>query len=629
VPEPSQLGRYVVERVLGRGAMGVVYLARDPVIGRRVALKTLTLPADPEEAEEFRQRFLREAQAAGILNHPGIVTVHDAGLDDATGLSYIAMEFIEGRSLKDYLRAGHGFAYSEVARIGAALAAALDYAHTKGVVHRDIKPANVILTPQGIVKITDFGVARLESSNLTATGQFIGTPNYMSPEQVTGSPVDGRSDLFSLGVVLFELLTGQRPFAGTSLTEVSYKIVHEPAAIPSQVRHGVPPAFNPIVLKLLEKDASRRYARGADVARALDALRRILAGVAGEVAPFAAQPGVTEPAAVTPIGATPTATRATEVNAAIPHPPLAAPREEAGPSVWKRPIALRWAVVLLALVTVVPALTILALAQRIDRGPFAGPPPGEAARRYRLVLAERQAAAAIAAGRPGETLDILKPVFRQAPYSVLARNLRAEALALEVSRRDTAARTRMAEELREEGKALLRAGRWGAAEERFARALDLVPDDGVTRDYLEVARERMRMPRAERMAPAPVAAVATPVPTVTAGDAQLQFYFNCPVSVGSYELRLDGQLLSAKPFDFRTKTFMFFKKKGSGVIEDAFTVRAGQHKLLVRLTGAEGGLLGEQTLPVTFAAGGRYVLKIEMESEQSVPRFYLTTLRSR
>jgi serine/threonine protein kinase len=246
--EPNRLGRYVIESVLGKGAMGVVYLARDPVIGRRVALKTLTIPSDVEEAEEFRKRFLREAQAAGMLNNPGIVTVHDAGVDDGTGLSFIAMEYIVGRSMREFLRSGHGFAYSEVSRIGAALAGALDYAHSKGVVHRDIKPANILFTTQGMVKITDFGVARLESSNLTATGQFIGTPNYMSPEQVAGGIVDGRSDLFSLGVVLFELLTGQRPFPGQSLTEVAYKIVHEPARIPSQVRPGLPSAFNPIVL---------------------------------------------------------------------------------------------------------------------------------------------------------------------------------------------------------------------------------------------------------------------------------------------------------------------------------------------------------------------------------------------
>ena len=281
--ELKQMGRYLIERVLGKGAMGVVYLARDPVIGRFVALKTLNVPADSEDAVEFRQRFLREAQAAGILNHPGIVTVFDAGVDETSGLSFIAMEYVEGKSLKELLKSGHMFTYSEVARVGAALASGLDYAHARGVIHRDIKPANILITNQGAIKITDFGVARLESSNLTAEGQFIGTPNYMSPEQVAGTQVDGRSDLFSLGVVVFELLTGTRPFGGNSLTEVSYKIVHEAPPIPSHLRPALPPPFNPILLKLLEKDPSRRYQKGADVARALDALRRVLAG-GGEAA---------------------------------------------------------------------------------------------------------------------------------------------------------------------------------------------------------------------------------------------------------------------------------------------------------------------------------------------------------
>jgi predicted Ser/Thr protein kinase len=628
VPEPTQLGRYVVESVLGRGAMGVVYLARDPVIGRRVALKTLTLPAEAEEAEEFRQRFLREAQAAGILNQPGIVTVHDAGLDDATGLSYIAMEYIEGRSLKEFLRAGHGFAYSEVARIGASLAGALDYAHAKGVVHRDIKPANVILTPQGLVKITDFGVARLESSNLTATGQFIGTPNYMSPEQVTGAAIDGRSDLFSLGVVMFELLTGQRPFVGSSLTEVSYKIVHEPAPIPSQLRQGLPPAFNPIVLKLLEKDPTRRYARGADVARALDALRRVLAGVAGEVTQYVPPPP--GPAAVvTPIGASPTTTRSTEVRTPVPHPPLAADQPEVGPSPWRRQIAAPWAALLIGVIVVPPAVEVVSLLRRIDRGPFAGAPPGEPERRWRVVMAQRQAAEAIAARRPEEALELLKSVWRQAPYSMGARELRERALALEASERDNATREREARALRDEGKELLRGGHWGAAADRFERALEILPGDSVTREYLDVAREHQRVPRLHVVAPVPTALPAAPPSAAPAGQARIELYFNCPVSAGSYEVRLDGQELTAKPFDFRTKTLMFFKRKGSGVIEDAFVVKAGEHKLLVRLRGPEGTMLGEQTLPASFATDGRYVLKIEMESEQSVPRFYLTTVKGR
>jgi len=629
--EPGRLGRYAIESVLGKGAMGVVYLARDPVIGRRVALKTLTIPEDAEEAEEFRQRFLREAQAAGILNHPGIVTVFDAGVDDGTGLSFIAMEYIEGRSLREFLRTGHGFAYSEVARIAAALAAALDYAHTKGVVHRDIKPANILFTPQGMVKITDFGVARLESSNLTATGQFIGTPNYMSPEQVAGGVVDGRSDLFSLGVVLFELLTGQRPFPGHTLTEVAYKIVHEPARIPSQVRPGLPPAFNPIVLKLLEKDPDRRYARGSDVARALEALRRVLAGVTGDVSQFtppAAQPSA--PAAAEPgVGATPTVTRATTAGGAPPLPEPSAPTEPRAPSVWRLPIELRWVALLLTALIVPPAVVVAMLANRVDRGPFGGPAPGEPARRHTVADAQRRAADAVAAGRPSEALALLGPILAEAPYSEVARTLRERAVELQADQRDAVVRDQRAAALRDEGKELLRAGRWREAQVRFQEVLELVPDDPVTKDFLDLAREHQRMPRVQPVrTPAPVAApvVAAVAPV---GDARLELYFNCPLSVGRLTIDLDGRPLAEKAFDFRVKGLLGIKKKGSGVIEDAFKVRSGDHTLVVRLKDAGGAVLGEQTLQASLDAAGRYVLKIEMDGEQSVPRFSLTAVRGR
>jgi predicted Ser/Thr protein kinase len=624
----TKLGRYEVESVLGKGAMGVVYLARDPVIGRRVALKTLNVPSDAEEAGEFRARFLREAQAAGILNHPGIVTVFDAGVDDASGLSFIAMEYIEGRSLRDLLRSGHGFAYSEAARIGAALAAALDYAHSKGVVHRDIKPANVLFTLQGMVKITDFGVARLESSNLTAAGQFIGTPNYMSPEQVEGGTVDGRSDLFSLGVVLFELLTGQRPFAGQSLTEVAYKIVHEPARIPSQVRQGIPSAFNPVVLKLLEKDPNRRYARGGDVARALEALRRVLAGMTGDVSQFTPPPPQHESAEPAAVAATPTATRATEIVAAKPS--AADPAAQGGsPSIWRLPIEMRWVAILLGAVIVPPALVLGLLASKVDRGTLGGPAPGEPQRRHRVADAQRRAAEAIANGNTSEALTLLATVLDQAPYSSIAHRLRQRALGEQSAQADAAVREQEAAILREEGKALLRERRWREAQSRFQRVLELSPGDGVSREYLELARDHQLVPRPQPGRPPVTSVREAPIPAAPLGNARLDFYFNCPISVGSYLIKLDDQQLVDKTFDFRSKGFLGIRKEGSGVIEDAFTVKAGDHKVAVRLTGADGALVGEQSLPVSFATDGRYVLKIEMDGRQAVPRFTVTAVKNR
>ncbi len=275
-PRISKLGRYEVVSELGKGAMGIVYLAKDPVIGRMVAIKTIRASQgseDDEDTQEFRERFVREAQTAGILSHPNIVTIHDIGEDPETKVSFIAMEYIEGKNLKQILGEKTKFPADQVSEIVADVAEALDYAHRKGIIHRDVKPANIIITTDGKVKITDFGIAKIASSNLTTTGQFLGTPNYMSPEQVSGSPVDGRTDLFSLGVVLYELLTGRKPFQGDNLTAISYKIVHEDFTPPADLSPDVPPDFNEVVARAMAKDPWNRYQRGKDMALELYQLK--------------------------------------------------------------------------------------------------------------------------------------------------------------------------------------------------------------------------------------------------------------------------------------------------------------------------------------------------------------------
>ncbi|MEO8432305.1 MAG: protein kinase [Acidobacteriota bacterium] len=273
----SKLGRYEVLSELGKGAMGIVYLAKDPVIGRMVAIKTIRASTmmgdDDSESREFRERFTREAQTAGILSHPNIVTIHDIGEDPETQTSFIAMEYIEGKNLKSLLGERANFSYDQIAEMIAQVGEAIDYAHRKGIIHRDIKPANIIITTDEKVKITDFGIAKVASSNLTTTGQFLGTPNYMSPEQVSGAPVDGRSDIFSLGVVLYELLTHRKPFVGENLTAISYKIVHEDFTPPAELAAEVPTEFNPIVARAMAKDPWNRYQRGKDFALALHQLR--------------------------------------------------------------------------------------------------------------------------------------------------------------------------------------------------------------------------------------------------------------------------------------------------------------------------------------------------------------------
>jgi len=267
IEPPSQrqrLGRYTVIRELGRGSMSVVYLGKDPTIQRFVALKTVRFDdaGDPSELVEIKRRFFREVQSAGLLSHPNIVTIFDAG--DEEDLGYIAMEVLEGITLKDWCRKENLQPIKQVLELVAKVAEALDHAHSHGVVHRDIKPANIMFTKDGIAKITDFSIARITTSTKTKTDAILGTPSYMSPEQIAGEKVDGRSDLFSLGVVMFELLTGERPFQGESIASLTYQIAHKPHRPPAQIRTDLPPCCIAIIDRALSKKLDQRYQRGLE-----------------------------------------------------------------------------------------------------------------------------------------------------------------------------------------------------------------------------------------------------------------------------------------------------------------------------------------------------------------------------
>ena len=238
---PDTIGKYELRQLLGKGAMGIVYEGFDPIIGRRLAIKTVRLPdQEDSEAQDALARFKREAQAAGRLTHPNIVGVFDYG--ETPEVAYIVMEFVEGTALKKLLDRNERFPLAEIVRMMRALLAGLQYSHERGVVHRDIKPANVMLTPSGEIKIADFGIARIESSSLTQAGTMMGTPSYMSPEQFMGQTVDSRSDIYSAGVVLYQLLTGEKPFDG-GLTAIMHKVLHTEAPPPSALSVTVPRAF--------------------------------------------------------------------------------------------------------------------------------------------------------------------------------------------------------------------------------------------------------------------------------------------------------------------------------------------------------------------------------------------------
>ena len=267
---PERLGRYVIEKRIGRGAMGAVYLARDPRINRPVALKAISIEKEfeDEELKEARLRFYREAESAGRLQHPNIITVFDAGEDQ--GLAYIAMEYVPGVPLKQFTDPKRLLAPKRALELCASTADALDYAHNQGVIHRDIKPANLMYNPkQGSLKITDFGVARMTDNNATKTGIVLGTPMYMSPEQLSAEELHGHSDLFSLGVTLYELLAGEVPFHATNIAVLMTKITTEEAAPISQRRAGIPPSVDSVLAKAMAKKPQDRFSCGAEMAIAL------------------------------------------------------------------------------------------------------------------------------------------------------------------------------------------------------------------------------------------------------------------------------------------------------------------------------------------------------------------------
>jgi len=270
------IGRYALLAEMGRGTMGVVYRARDPIIGRDVALKAfqISFPIAAQELELFRKRFLLEGRIIGQLSHPNIVVVHDVGLGGDDGVPYIAMELVEGSSLELALQQGQPAGIDRALELAGQLASALAYAHQMGVVHRDIKPANILLTRDGVPKLVDFGVARINTAKLTGDKRVFGSPAYMSPEQILGEEVDGRADLFSLGVLLYILVTGQLPFPGDDLPSVAYRVVYREPAPPSKLNPAAEGTeLDRVVMKALSKKRDDRFQSGTEMARALADLK--------------------------------------------------------------------------------------------------------------------------------------------------------------------------------------------------------------------------------------------------------------------------------------------------------------------------------------------------------------------
>ena len=364
---PSEIaGRYEIRSELGRGTMGVVYRAHDRDLGRDVALKVIRSSVEDADGAEqgYEQRFLNEARAAGRLSHPAIVVVHDVGRDPASGALFMALELLGGRTLQDILRGEGPLPWPEALRLIARVAEGLHHAHEHGIVHRDVKPANIMVLPSGEPKVMDFGIAKVEASQLTAAGQLFGTPLYMSPEQAQGLPVDGRSDLFSLGAVLYETLTGRRAFGGDSVHGIVLQVVQSDPRPPSALVPGVPKGVDHVVARCLAKDPPRRYPDGRALA---EDVRAVLSGAS--------------PRAVAP--EPPPDAEATRVSSRVPVSPAAAssgpPARPARPARTRKGVLAGWrpkAIVAAAAIAVVGGAVYLARGGAVP--PEAGAPAAAA-----------------------------------------------------------------------------------------------------------------------------------------------------------------------------------------------------------------------------------------------------------
>jgi predicted Ser/Thr protein kinase len=612
-----------------------------------VALKTLRVDLDTEFASEFRERFLREAKAAGRLNHGGIVTIHDVGEDAESGLVFIAMEYIEGRDLKQLLASGQQFRPSEAARIAADVAEALDYAHNMGVVHRDIKPANIILTQDGTAKITDFGIARLESSNLTVEGQFIGTPNFMSPEQITGRAVDGRSDIFSLGVVLFTLLTGQRPFAGETMHEVTLKVVQEPCPIPSVLAPHIPTAFNPVILKCLEKEPDRRFQSGAELARVLAALARSLTDREPQ---DAARTGVYHPDLDTRIHVDvgdgesaladdPLQRRSMLREFTSPRRPGQQPVRDAildrlhVPEMLAREVNPAWVAIIIASWATLCIGAIVVLTLMLDSGRRPAPSDGAIANQHLVVRRMIEAQRLLGAGELTEASRTAAAVLDQVPSSDTARRIVQEVrVRLERERTTAEIRDRVTA-LISEGRDAYRSGQYRTASERFQAALELDPENELAASYLDLATERVRRSSRTTSRPTTTQQPRTVIPTTrqptpaavqpTPGTARITVFFNSPVSTGEITVTLNDAVLANIPFDFSKKSLLGIKRQGTGDVKRVMLAPSGEHRIGIQLRDARRGLVGSANFQRRLPAGTDWTLRVDMPSAEADANFYM------
>jgi predicted Ser/Thr protein kinase/tetratricopeptide (TPR) repeat protein len=612
-PRPDRLGRYEILDQIGRGAMGVVYLARDPVIGRLVAIKTLRLlhGSGDDDIEQFRRRFLREAQSAGILSHPNIVTIHDVVDDPEQGVTFIAMEYVRGTNLKELIRRGKALELPFVVEVSNQIAEALDYAHRQGVIHRDIKPANVLLTGDGQVKLTDFGIARLSTSNLTLDHELLGTPNYMAPEQIQGAAVDHRADIFSLGVVVYEMLSGAKPFQGDNLTAVTHKIVHGEFTPLEERLPNLPPGLAAVVERAFEQSPADRHASCRELAQELAACQPRDAAA------------VPPPPEEDALNETQPLTGPTHDSATVISRPAERPRRK--PPLW------RVAALIVVTATVALGLGFWGL------GELAAPVAPEAGawgaenRRYLGLLQQGQgllalgdAAGAVAAFREAEGVI---------PGNLRARALREQAELQAAAQSDLEGRlTRYLDEARQG----LSSQRYDAALQAAEAALALAPGDAVAAELARIAtdlkaaedkrRTAVRRQRGTELpsppqvpvgegaetATLPVETGREPLPEPTLNTRFVSLHRENPT--GIVAVFVDNELLFRHPYRFlERKGFLGLEREAydGQLVVKPVEVPAGRHTVRVYVT-PRGKAAQVSILEGEFTAGKSHRLAIQL-----------------
>jgi serine/threonine protein kinase len=651
---PAKLGRYEIVDELGKGAMGVVYLARDPLIGRLVALKTFRIgySVKDQDAEQFRIRFLREAQSAGILTHPNIVTIHDVVEAGEEGLAFIAMEYVKGTNLKLVLQGDKALTWQFVLDVVAQVGDALDYAHAHRVIHRDVKPANILITENNKVKITDFGIARLDTSNLTQEGQLLGTPNYMAPEQIQGKEVDHRADLFSLGVVLYEMLTRHKPFHGENLTVVSHRIVYDPFTPPREYARELPLGVEQILNRALDKEPAQRYQRARDLfdelRKSLGASQGVAATLPGSPLPPVPPPPPSPPAlndtqslsstVVLPPAEPPGVAAANGRPAAPLDAPAIAPTAPTVKAATPRATSpgqpqagvrrgLLWAAALVALAVLGGAGYMLWQAWAPPL-PVASEPAPVPTANARLTAMLEEGQRLLTAGRYADAAAALRRAEAAAPERTDIRALRESSersARLLASASDKSSQIAAQLELARQA---MTDKRFGEALTAAAAVLQLDPANAEANDLKGRAQAAQLLAKRKTAKPAPgsqagpgetIAALPPPVDTSPAPvepasesrEATLQVTFDSAFPRGTFIVYVDDRKVLAEPFRFVERGGLFRSKTAPGSFSRQLTVAAGTAKVRVYVT-PEGRKAQVKTFNGNFLGGSSRTLEVKL-----------------